>query len=54
MATIKGFFCLLSVQIFFVDFSDLEKLRKTSVRTAYSDSKFPPDYCYLKMDVEKR
>jgi len=33
---------------------DLDKLRKTSVRTAYSDSDFPPDFCYLKLDVEKR
>lgn len=33
---------------------DLETLRKTSVRTAYNDSELPPDFCYLKIDVEKR
>ncbi|XP_057294314.1 proton-coupled zinc antiporter SLC30A9, mitochondrial-like [Hydractinia symbiolongicarpus] len=33
---------------------DLEGMRKTFVRTAYNDSNEPPDYCYLKLDVEKR
>ena len=29
-------------------------MRKTAVRTAYNDSELPPDFCYLKIDVEKR
>ena len=33
--------------------SDLDGLRKTRMRNAYS-SDVPPDYCYLKSDVEKR
>ena len=28
-------------------------MRKTAVRTAYNDSELPPDFCYLKIDVEK-
>jgi len=33
---------------------DLDGMRKTAVRTAYNDSELPPDFCYLKVDVEKR
>jgi len=33
---------------------DLGGMRKTAVRTAYNDSELPPDFCYLKIDVEKR
>eukprot|EP00795_Rhopilema_esculentum_P000261 gene261-9909_t len=33
--------------------SDLDGLRKTKMRNAYS-SDIPPDFCYLKLDVEKR
>ena len=35
-------------------FRDLDGMRKTAVRTAYNDSELPPDFCYLKIDVEKR
>jgi len=35
-------------------FRDLDGMRKTAVRTAYNDSGLPPDFCYLKIDVEKR
>ena len=34
--------------------SDLEGLRTTAVRSAYSDPEQPPDVCYLKSDVEKK
>lgn len=34
--------------------SDLEGLKTTSVRSAYSDPDQPPDVCYLKSDVEQK
>ncbi|XP_015756716.1 PREDICTED: zinc transporter 9-like [Acropora digitifera] len=34
--------------------SDLEGLKTTAVRSAYSDPNQPPDVCYLKSDVEKK
>ncbi|KAJ7379538.1 hypothetical protein OS493_015330 [Desmophyllum pertusum] len=34
--------------------SDLEGLKTTAVRSAYSDPQQPPDVCYLKSDVETR
>lgn len=34
--------------------SDLEGVKTTAVRSAYSDPQQPPDVCYLKSDVEKR
>ncbi|CAH3114635.1 unnamed protein product [Pocillopora meandrina] len=34
--------------------SDLEGIKTTAVRSAYSDPQQPPDVCYLKSDVEKR
>ncbi|KAL9972865.1 hypothetical protein ACROYT_G019247 [Oculina patagonica] len=34
--------------------SDLEGLKTTAVRSAYSDAQQPPDVCYLKSDVETR
>ena len=42
-------------QLFYwFDFSDLEGLKTTAVRSAYSDPNQPPDVCYLKSDVEKK
>lgn len=38
----------------FFSFSDLEGIKTTAVRSAYSDPQQPPDVCYLKSDVEKR
>ncbi len=38
---------------FSIIFSDLEGLRQTRMRNAYS-SEISQDYCYLKSDVEKR
>jgi len=34
--------------------SDLEGLKTTAVRSAYSDPQQPPDVCYLKSDVETK
>lgn len=34
--------------------SDLEGLKTTAVRSAYSDPQQPPDVCYLKSDVEAK
>lgn len=40
--------------IVFCNFSDLEGLKTTAVRSAYSDPQQPPDVCYLKSDVETK
>jgi len=38
----------------FCNLSDLEGLKTTAVRSAYSDPEQPPDVCYLKSDVETK
>ena len=39
---------------YLITYDDLDGMRTTAVRTAYSVSDLPPDHCYLKLDVEKR